>query len=228
MTPTIDHARKILELAPLGLVYGKGIPEPGKMCIEALVCYVMGQKHGDEPQCVSSVDRRWKIATNDWAGWPDDVTRGKALARVGVCQLGTAGMDRAPWLREFASQRIRRVLPMLLRLHAWRYPDQWSEVEPLIARCVEDGKDVAAREVARFFNAAYAYAYADAADADAAADAYAYAYADAYADAYAYAYAYACDIRLAVMLECIACAETAYEITGTPGVDLLRQIEVSA
>lgn len=50
---TIDIARKVLQTIDAGLVKGAGVPEPGKMCVEAAVCYGMGLPHGDNPTCVS-------------------------------------------------------------------------------------------------------------------------------------------------------------------------------
>ena len=49
---TRAHAEKIADLLQHGLVKGVGTPEPGKMCIEALVCYALGLPHGDDPGCV--------------------------------------------------------------------------------------------------------------------------------------------------------------------------------
>ena len=49
---TKDRARKVLKTVDAGLCSGKGVPEPGKMCIEAAVCYAFGLPHGDEPPCV--------------------------------------------------------------------------------------------------------------------------------------------------------------------------------
>lgn len=42
-------AKKVLEIVDKGLVNGLGVREPGKMCIEAAVCYALGLPHGDNP-----------------------------------------------------------------------------------------------------------------------------------------------------------------------------------
>ena len=35
-------ARKVLKTVDAGLCSGKGAPEPGKMCVEAAVCFALG------------------------------------------------------------------------------------------------------------------------------------------------------------------------------------------
>jgi hypothetical protein len=39
---TEELSRKVLEVVDAGLVSGMGEPTPGKMCVEAAVCYAMG------------------------------------------------------------------------------------------------------------------------------------------------------------------------------------------
>lgn len=45
-------ASKVMEVVDHGLTSGVGEPTPGKMCVEAAVCYALGEPHGDEPSCV--------------------------------------------------------------------------------------------------------------------------------------------------------------------------------
>jgi hypothetical protein len=45
-------AAKVLNAVDAGLVCGMGIQEPGKMCVEAAVCFALGLPHGDNPPCV--------------------------------------------------------------------------------------------------------------------------------------------------------------------------------
>ena len=83
-------AAKVLEIVDAGLVYGLGDPEPGKMCVEAAVCYAMGLPHGDQPNCVAPSLRGFKIRLND-AAWSSPAARAKGLRRLAVAQLGSAG-----------------------------------------------------------------------------------------------------------------------------------------
>ncbi len=39
---TTDTARRVLEVMDAGLIKGVGEPEPGKMCVEAAMCYALG------------------------------------------------------------------------------------------------------------------------------------------------------------------------------------------
>ena len=55
----ITHAvaRKVLNTVDAGLVLGVGKPILGQMCIEAAVCFALGEPHGDEPSCVAPAVR---------------------------------------------------------------------------------------------------------------------------------------------------------------------------
>ena len=52
---TIEQARRVLEIVDAGLIKGLGVAEPGKMCVEAAICYALGLPHGDNPGCVGSL-----------------------------------------------------------------------------------------------------------------------------------------------------------------------------
>lgn len=58
------HARRVLEVVDAGLVSGLGIAEPGRMCVEAAICYALKLPHGDQPECVADCIRRYKIRIN--------------------------------------------------------------------------------------------------------------------------------------------------------------------
>ena len=78
----------ILETIDAGLVQGLGAPVPGKMCVEAAICYALGLPHGDDPGCVSAAVRSLKIALND-AQWSSNEARAKGMRRLAIAQLGT-------------------------------------------------------------------------------------------------------------------------------------------
>src|SRR5665213_3634004 len=93
---TKEIAAKVLATVDAGLCSGVGNPVPGQMCVEAAVCYALGQEHGDEPVCVSPALRQFKIGLND-AAWSSNEARAKGMRRLALIQLGTAGTldDRA-------------------------------------------------------------------------------------------------------------------------------------
>ena len=78
----------LLSVVDHGLVRGLGSPVPGQMCVEAAVCYSLGLPHGDDPLCVASSLRQFKIRIND-ANWSSNAARAKGLRRLAVAQLGT-------------------------------------------------------------------------------------------------------------------------------------------
>jgi len=191
-------------IAP-GLVSGLGQPEPGQMCVEAAICWSMGEPHGDRPTCVASPDRDYAVAINDSA-WSSPAIRAKHMLPLALAQLGTAGTDRTAWEARVLEGTIRRVLPLSLRAAARVHPDATHQAALIAAadRCDADGTREAARSACNAANAArstYNAVYAAyAADANAAYAAcaaanaaYAYAVYAAYADAASLAAALAAD-----------------------------------
>ena len=178
-------ARKVLATVDAGLVKGFGSPVPGQMCVEAAVNYALGHDHGDDPSCVGSAVRAFKIRLND-AAWPTDKDRTEGMRRLAIAQLGSDEIDQKEFAHYVAIETVKRLLPVTLRFSASMIPKHKDALEGVAAGC-EAVVDLltaraaarAAREKAYEVRAAYAYAYADAAAAAAAdaAAAYAYAYA---------------------------------------------------
>ena len=83
---TKDIARKVLSTVDKGLVNGLGVREEGKMCIEAAVCFALGLPHGDNPPCVGSAVRSFKISLNDQK-WPTDKDRTKEKCDGRQCHV---------------------------------------------------------------------------------------------------------------------------------------------
>ena len=190
MTITKAQAQRVLEVVDAGLVKGLGEPVPGKMCVEAAVCFALGLKHGDEPTCVGSAVQRFKIRLND-AAWSSNKARTKGLRKLAVAQLGSDTINQQQFAKTLAKLTINRFLPVLFRDLAEKPRIKKWRVSFLEAadRCEREGTRESAQAARKA--AAAAAAYADAADAYAAAYAAAYAYADAADDAAAAAAAYA-------------------------------------
>jgi len=81
---------KVVDAIRPGLVNDVGDPVPGQMCVEAAVCYALGEPHGDTPSCVENHVRRVKIDLND-TNWTTDKARARGLVRVAIAQLGSKG-----------------------------------------------------------------------------------------------------------------------------------------
>ena len=145
-----------------GLSKGLG-KRGGKICIEAAICQALGLPHGDDPGCVSSAVRTYKIRLND-SNWSSDEARAKGLRALGLAQLGSKGVvDDVEFTKRLAELTIREVLPPLFR-------QVWDTTEGRLAadRCEQEGTSEASR-----YAASYAAATADtdtaAADTDTAA-----------------------------------------------------------
>lgn len=88
MQITKDEASLVPEVVDYGLSSGLGYPIPGRMCIEAAVCYALGEPHGDQPTCVSPALRRFVIGLSDgW--WSSNNKRAQCLRRIALAQLAT-------------------------------------------------------------------------------------------------------------------------------------------
>jgi hypothetical protein len=194
---TKDIAAKVLATVDAGLVKGVGQPVPGSMCVEAAVCYALGQ-HGDEPSCVARTLRSLKIQLNDSA-WSSNEARAKGLRRLALAQLGSADyLDEREFVRRVVDFALRVSTPQALRSAASIHKDEKHKAALIEAanRCEKEATRRAALDatkIAADADAVAAYAAADAA-ADAAYDAYAHADAAAAAAAVAaYAAAAAAD-----------------------------------
>ena len=180
---TLDQARRVLEVVDAGLSHGMGNPIPGQMCVEAAVCYALGQPHGDEPECVNNAVRRFKIRLND-SPWSSKDARAAGMRRLAIAQLGTSdpSFDEKKFVEVLVEQTIRKIVPHALRSAIKGVKDKKHKaaIEEAAVRCERDG-DLGAAKNAR---SAASAAAADAAAADAA-SAYdaAYIAADAAADA---------------------------------------------
>jgi hypothetical protein len=176
--PTKQTAIKILELLKHGLVKGKGIPEPGKMCVEAAVCYAMGLPHDDNPPCVAPAVRAFKIALND-SNWSSNAARAKGLQRIAIAQLGSENIDQVFFAKELARLIIQRIVSIALWAAAKQNPKHAAKLEDAAVRCEKEGtKEAATFTASTAADAAYAATYAAA---------YAATYAAAYAAYAAYA-----------------------------------------
>ncbi len=108
-----EIARKVLKIVDAGLVRGVGIPEPGKMCVEAAVCFALGEPHGDRPSCVGPVVRLYKTHLND-SCWSSNAARAKGLRALSIAQLGSDKIDQRLFTDYIAMENIRRILPIVL------------------------------------------------------------------------------------------------------------------
>ena len=114
LPPSVDVARKVLEVVDVGLCSGLGRPEPGHMCVEAAVCYALGEPHGAEPTCVGSAVRAFEISLND-APWPSNAERAAGMREVAICQLGSNAINQTAFATEVALRTVREILPIALR-----------------------------------------------------------------------------------------------------------------
>ena len=178
----VELAQKLLCVVDAGLPSGLGKARPGQMCLEAAICYVLGEPHGDSPSCVHPVMRGHHIRLND-ARWSTDTARAAGLRDLSVAQLGSQTVDAQKWLAYVIEQTIRRIVPRAMRAAASMQKEPHkSAMEAAALRCEQEGTreaslnarvvaiaaaDAAANAAAAADAAANAAANADAAAANA-------------------------------------------------------------
>jgi len=169
---------KIDKILKRGLSNGLGTA--GKqVCVEAAICEALGLPHGDDPKCVVSDVRAFKIRLND-SNWSSAKARAKGLRDLAIAQLGTKDvLQPGQFSKRMAEQTLRVLIPTLFR----EVLQDNARCMAAADRCEKEGTREAVREARSA--AAYATAYA----ADAAAAAYAAAAAADVADVAAAAYA---------------------------------------
>ncbi len=192
--PTLKIAQKVLETVDKGLVKGLGMQVPGKMCIEAAVCFAFGLPHNDKPPCVGKTVRDFKIALND-CDWPTDADRTKGMRELSVAQLGSDTIDQKKFLEKVGFKCIKNILPVILENSLnedkdHKYFKEKINAEELVAVIKELRALKSYKKAKVVADKAWKIYYASAsASASAYASAYASASASAYASAYVYAYA---------------------------------------
>ena len=187
---------------------GKGVP--GQMCVEAAVCYALGMEHGDQPNCVDSALRQYKITLND-SNWSSNTARASGMRRLAVLQLGTSTDFNTQY---FVEQLAFKTITVLLAkyLASIGYTD-------LAEACAKATTLQEARD------AAYAADYADYA---ANAAAYAADAAASYAASYAAAAAAAANAVYAGDEYLLLSAKLAEDILIEMGVPAIKYLDLIA
>jgi hypothetical protein len=194
---TAKVVKKLISVVDAGLTEGQGEPTPGKMCVEAAVCYALGLPHSDDPPCVSRALRAVKIALND-GPWSSDTARAAGMRNLAVAQLGTRDtLDDVAFTQKLAEMTIRKIVPRALRYAAKIHHQELhrAAMEEAAKKCEAEGSSYAASaasDAASDAASAASYAASDAASAASyaasdAASAASYAASDAASDAASYA-----------------------------------------
>ena len=118
MIITEPLVRKLLDTVDAGLTAGLGVPEPGKMCVEAAISFALGEPHSDGPSCVDSAVRAGNIALND-CDWSSDLARANGMRRASIAQLGSKGVvDQVTYVRLLAQYTIDEIVPLAAAKYA--------------------------------------------------------------------------------------------------------------
>jgi hypothetical protein len=126
-------AIKVKETVSHGLCKGLGKPNLGEMCVEAAVNYACGLPHGDNPSCVGSAVRAFKIRLND-AKWTSNDARAKGMLKVAIGQLGSNTINQIEFAKIVAFKTIIVLMPVILR-------DRGFEAEAVLCESSKDLKE---------------------------------------------------------------------------------------
>lgn len=153
---TKEHAIKVLELVDVGLVKGLGVPEPGKMCIEAAFCFALGLPHGDNPPHVSRALRAFKIRLND-ANWSSNAARAKGMRELAIAQVGSDLIDDRIFTKMLTEETIRKIIPLCFREVTKVMKEEKHKLAMLAAadKCEKEGTRASAVEAGDAADAAY-------------------------------------------------------------------------
>jgi hypothetical protein len=123
MEITEQIARKVLRTVDAGVTTCLGVRVPGHMGVQAAVCYAMDEPHGDEPSCVAEPVRGCVLDLSAYfAG--TSMPRSKALRRIAIAQLGTAGtLDDWTFINKLNQAMVGKMLSKCLRMVAPKYSE---------------------------------------------------------------------------------------------------------
>lgn len=105
--------KNILSIIDNGLSKGLGEAEPGKMCVEAAVCYGLGLPHSDRPICVGNAVRSFKINLNDLP-WSSKQVRAQGLRKLAIAQLGSDQINQLEFSKLIIIETIKKFIPIIL------------------------------------------------------------------------------------------------------------------
>lgn len=112
MEITKEIIAKFDEALSRGLCSGLG-DRNGQMCVEAALCYALGESHSDFPSCVPESFALAKQRLND-ANWSSSEARANGMRAVGIAQLGSKEVvDELEFFKRYQEKTIRVLLPML-------------------------------------------------------------------------------------------------------------------
>lgn len=112
-----EIAKRVLEVVDKGLTDGVGSAIPGQMCVEAAVCYAMGEPHTDKPKCVEKEIRNLKIELNDSDIWRSNTDRATGLRRLAIAQLGSKDVVKGDkFVRAVEKLALTKYVPMHFNL----------------------------------------------------------------------------------------------------------------
>jgi hypothetical protein len=110
----IDH---LLNVIDHGLTMGLGGPEPGRMCVEAAVCYAFDWDHNDRPLCVHSDLRDFKVNLND-TYWSSNKARAEGMKELAIAQLGSLDLNVKAFIKQMHKYVLQDFVPnFLLEMH---------------------------------------------------------------------------------------------------------------
>jgi len=152
MELTKEIAIKVKETVECGLSSGIGNRIPGEMCVEAAVCYAYDLPHGDNPPCVGSAVRSFKIKLND-SNWSSNKARGKGMLKISISQLNSNVIDQREFSRRIIIKIVNHIISSLAAKYAPELEEKLkivTEISEIVTLCRELQQKVAAYAAAAY------------------------------------------------------------------------------
>lgn len=118
---------KLLKTINKGLCTGVGNGKPGNMCIEAVVCNLIGKpEQEDQPiDCVIEDAIQFKIDLNDTNGWSSNKMRAWGLRRAGTAQIGSKNIKESRKFLSYIQSGYEKTFGPIIRIAMLKQLDIW-------------------------------------------------------------------------------------------------------
>jgi len=136
---TKELVQKVIDTVNAGLTRGKGEAIPGRMCVEAAVCYAYGIPHSDHPPCVGESVRDFKVVLND-AKWSSNKARAKGMLKLSIAQLNSNSINQEEFNKRLIIKIVNKIISQLTTKYTPELAEQFKVVSNMQEVMVLCGK----------------------------------------------------------------------------------------
>ncbi len=131
MQITKQQIEKLDSILARGLCKGMGINPNGQVCVEQAVCIALDLPFSDNPECVASSVRSFKIRLND-ANWSSPENRAKYMRDLAIAQIGSKDSINN---QEFAELITKKTIQILIPQYFRSRDFKINNLEEILKEC---------------------------------------------------------------------------------------------